>query len=157
VVRLESLLNPWVAWVIMPLFALSNAGVTVSTEALDSPGAATVAFGVAVGLALGKPLGIVGISLLAAKLNLCVLPRGVDFRGLLVVGSVGGIGFTMALFIAQLAFTDPVRLGIAKIAVLVGSLLAGVLGIAVGLLVLPKHAAHGVAQSVDDAESSTAL
>ena len=95
--------------------------------------------------------------MLAAKLNLCVLPRGVDFRGLLVVGSVGGIGFTMALFIAQLAFTDPVRLGIAKIAVLVGSLLAGVLGIGVGLLVLPKHAAHGVAESVDDAESSTAL
>src|SRR5690606_20356951 len=133
VVRLEAILHPWVAFLIMPLFALSNAGVTISLDALDSPGAMSVAVGVALGLALGKPLGIVGISMLATKLNLCTLPRGVDARGLTVVGCVGGIGFTMALFIAQLAFTDPTRLGIAKIAVLMGSLLAGLLGVTVGM------------------------
>lgn len=157
VVRLESMLNPWVAFVIMPLFALSNAGVTIRLEDLDSPGATTVALGVAVGLALGKPIGIVGISVLAAKLNVCALPRGVDFRGLLVVGTVGGIGFTMALFIAQLAFSDPTRLGIAKIAVLAGSLVAGVLGVVAGMVLLPKRGQTDVAQSVDEAERSTAL
>ena len=155
VVRLESMLNPWVAFVIMPLFALSNAGVTVDLDDLDSPGALSVALGVGVGLALGKPVGIVGISWIASKLNVCSLPRGVDLRGLIVVGSVGGIGFTMALFIAQLAFTDPTRLGIAKVAVLIGSLVAGVLGIVVGMLLLPKRAAVDVALSVDDAERST--
>lgn len=155
VVRLESMLNPWVAFVIMPLFALSNAGVTIRLDALDSPGALTVALGVGVGLALGKPIGIVGVSALAAKLNLCTLPRGVDLRGLLVVGTVGGIGFTMALFIAQLAFTDPTLLGIAKVAVLIGSFIAGILGIVLGLVLLPKQADASSAQTVDEAERST--
>jgi NhaA family Na+:H+ antiporter len=154
-VRLEAMLNPWVAFAIMPLFALSNAGVTINTEDLNSPGAATVALGVGAGLALGKPLGIVGVSWLAAKLNICTLPRGVNLRGLIVVGCVGGIGFTMALFIAQLAFTDPTRLGIAKIAVLIGSLFAGVLGMVVGMLLLPKRSKLDIAQSVDEAERST--
>ena len=157
VVRLESLLNPWVAFVIMPLFALSNAGVTIRLDELDSPGALTVALGVAVGLALGKPIGIVGVSALAARFNVCTLPRGVNLRGLFVVGAVGGIGFTMALFIAQLAFEDPTRLGIAKIAVLIGSLLAGIVGIVAGLVLLPKRTDHTSAQTVDEAERSTEL
>ncbi len=157
VVRLESMLNPWVAFVIMPLFALSNAGVTVRLDALSTPGAGAVALGVALGLSLGKPIGIVSVSLLAAKLNVCALPRGVNLRGLLVVGTVGGIGFTMALFIAQLAFTDPTRLGIAKIAVLLGSFMAGILGILAGTLLLPKHVGVGVAETVDEAEQSTEL
>lgn len=157
VVRLESGLNPWVAFVIMPMFALSNAGVTVSLDDLAAPGATTVAVGVALGLALGKPIGIVAVSLLAARVGLCALPRGVDARGLLVVGTVGGIGFTMALFIAQLAFVDPVRLGVAKIAVLVGSLLAGIFGIMVGLFVCTKPSDVDLALSVDEAERSTEL
>jgi len=157
VVRLESLLNPWVAFCIMPVFALSNAGVTLSMDALGAPGAASVAVGVAVGLCLGKPVGIVLVSLLATKLGLCTLPRGVNLRGLVVVGCVGGIGFTMALFIAQLAFRDPAQLGIAKIAVLGGSLAAGVLGVLAGLVLLPKQAEPNAAQSVDEAERSTAL
>lgn len=157
VVRLEALLNPWVAFFIMPVFALSNAGVTISMETLTAPGAATVAFGVAVGLCLGKPLGIVGVSLVARKLKLCALPRGVNVAGLLVVGCVGGIGFTMALFIAQLAFQDPTQLGVAKIAVLAGSLIAGILGIVLGMVLLPKRTEPSAAGSVDEAERSTVL
>jgi NhaA family Na+:H+ antiporter len=156
VVRLESMLNPWVAFVIMPLFALSNAGVTISMDSMAAPGATSLALGVILGLAVGKPLGIVGVSLLAARAGICSLPRGVDARGLLVVGAVGGIGFTMALFIAQLAFVDPTRLGVAKIAVLAGSLLAGVFGVLVGLFVC-KPADIDLALSVDEAERSTNL
>jgi NhaA family Na+:H+ antiporter len=75
----------------------------------------------------------------------------------LVVGAVGGIGFTMALFIAQLAFADPARLGIAKLAVLLGSLIAGVGGLVAGMVLLPKRLEAGAAVSVDEAERSTEL
>lgn len=114
-----------------------------------------IAVGVTLGLALGKPLGVVLLSLAVVKVGLCALPRGVNVRGLLVVGSVAGIGFTMALFIAQLAFTDAGHLGVAKLAILVGSLVAGVLGVVLGRALLPKHAPEGVAATADEAERST--
>ncbi len=157
VVRLEVALHPWVAYGIMPIFALANAGVTLDSVDLKSAGAMATTLGIIVGLAVGKPLGIVVLSMLAVKLGISSLPRGVNIRGLLVVGSVGGVGFTMALFIAQLAFVDPAALGVAKVAVLVGSLLAGVAGVALGLLLLPKVAGPEAAQSVHEAERSTEL
>lgn len=135
--RLEAMLHSWVAYGIMPLFALANAGVTLGSVDF-SGGGTTVFLGVSLGLLIGKPLGIVAVCLLSTRLGVAALPRGVDWRGLLVVGSVGGIGFTMALFIAQLAFTNPVLLGVSKVAVLSGSLAAGVLGILCGLVLLPK-------------------
>ena len=135
VVRLEAALNPWFAYGIMPLFALANAGVTVGAVRLDGP-SIPLAAGIALGLLLGKPVGIVAASLLAVRLRVCVLPAGLNVRGLLVVGIVAGIGFTMALFIAQLAFTDPVRLDVAKLAVLVGSGAAGLVTLAAGSLLL---------------------
>jgi NhaA family Na+:H+ antiporter len=156
VVRLETLLNPWVAFGIMPLFALANAGVTLQGVSFSGGGLA-VATGVALGLLIGKPLGIVGFCLLSTRLGISRLPRGVDWRGLLVVGLVGGIGFTMALFIAQLAFDSPDTLGVAKLAVLVGSLAAGLLGLAVGLVALPRSVDSGGAVSVTEAEASTEL
>ena len=155
--QLEMKLHPWVGLAIMPLFALANAGVTVGSVDLGAPGASAVALGVAVGLALGKPLGIVGLSYLAVVTGLSKLPRGVDFRGLLVVGLLGGIGFTMALFIGQLAFAEPASLSIAKLAVLVASAAAGIVGLAAGWLALPRHIPEGVAVSVDLAERSTNL
>ena len=157
VVRLESALNPWVAYGIMPLFALANAGVTVTAVDVSGAASASIAFGVALGLILGKPLGIVLVSMLAVRLGLCALPRGVDAKGFVVVGCVAGIGFTMALFIAQLAFRNPLYLSVAKISVLVGSLIAGVLGLVVGLVLLKSRATVGVALSADDAERSTDL
>lgn len=149
VVRLEALLHPWVAYGIMPLFALANAGVTLGAVDL-SGGGTTIFLGVALGLLIGKPVGIVAASLLSARLGIAALPRGVDLRGLLVVGMVGGIGFTMALFIAQLAFTDPVFLGVAKVAVLAASCAAGIVGALTGIVLLPKPKAVGVASAKSD-------
>ncbi len=157
VTRLEAWLHPWVAYGIMPLFALANAGVAVGGVDWQSADSLPIALGVGLGLALGKPLGIVGISLVTAKLGLCQLPRGVDVRGLLVVGSVGGIGFTMALFVAQLAFTDAEQLGVAKLAVLLGSFAAGIAGLLMGVLLLPKAAQAGATADLHEAERSTAL
>ncbi len=157
VVRLEEALNPWVAFGIMPLFALANAGVTLGSVDLGAAGAGAIALGVAVGLAVGKPAGIVGFSFLAVATGLSKPPRGVDFRGLAVVGLLGGIGFTMALFIGQLAFADAGSLGIAKLAVLVASAVAGILGLVLGWVALPRTLPEGAAISVDEAERSTDL
>jgi NhaA family Na+:H+ antiporter len=157
VVRLEAQLNPWVAYGIMPLFALANAGVTVGQVHLGQEGTSAIAVGVALGLLIGKPIGIVAASLLSVKLGLCALPRGVDWRGLLVVGAVGGIGFTMALFIAQLAFHDATQLGVAKLAILVGSLAAGIGGMILGRALLSKTGVAGAARTVTEAETSTDL
>lgn len=156
VLRLEQLLNPWVAFGIMPVFALANAGVTVGDVDLSGP-RQTIGAGVALGLLFGKPIGIVLVSLLTVKLGICALPRSVNTRGLLVVGCVGGIGFTMALFIAQLAFNNANNLGVAKVAVLIGSLVSALVGLAAGALLLPKPRPGVKAISADEAERSTEL
>ena len=153
--RLEAALHPWVAYGIMPIFALANAGVPVGSVDLGSGEASMIVLGVALGLALGKPIGIAGASLLTAKLGLCVLPKRVGFKGLLVVGCVGGIGFTMALFVAQLAFQDAAHLSVAKLAVLIGSLVAGLAGLLLGVILLPRPVAGVAGISVDQAERST--
>jgi NhaA family Na+:H+ antiporter len=128
--RLEKLLLPISAFVVVPIFALANAGVSLG----DSFGAAVrdrEAWGIVGGLVLGKTLGIFGFALLAVKLKLCVLPTHVTWRHMLGAAMLGGIGFTMSLFIAQLAFAGPEnvqRLEIAKLAVLTGSTISAVLG-----------------------------
>jgi NhaA family Na+:H+ antiporter len=154
VVRIEANLHPWVAYGIMPLFALANAGVTLDSVDLSAPGALLAALGVSLGLAVGKPVGVLAASFLAVKLGWSVLPQGVDFRGLCVVGLVAGVGFTMALFIAQLAFHDPNLLSAAKLAVLLGSGVAGVLAIAVGRFLL-REPPPGTTRDADEAERST--
>jgi NhaA family Na+:H+ antiporter len=156
VVRLEVMLNPWVAFGIMPLFALANAGVTLEGLDFAAPGALSIGLGVAIGLVVGKPLGIVGFSLLAARLGLSTLPRGVDWRGLMVVGMVGGIGFTMAIFIAHLASHNAEALGVAKLGVLIGSVVSGVIGLVAGVALL-RLDQYGAPVTVDDAERSTEL
>lgn len=132
VLSVQASLHPWVAYGIMPLFALANAGVSLGGLSFADPHAASVAMGVVLGLVLGKPVGILGLTLLAAKLRLCELPQGINVRSLLVVGSLAGIGFTMSIFIANLAFTDAALLGAAKLAVLMASLIAGVVGLMIG-------------------------
>ena len=122
--RLEHSLHPWVAYAILPLFAFFNAGVALAGLSLGS-----VAFGVALGLLLGKPLGIFLGAWLALRLGLGTLPEGVGFKGILAVGFLAGVGFTMALFIAGLAFAGEL-LDQAKVGVLGASLLAGILGFA---------------------------
>lgn len=156
VVRLQAMFHPWVAYLIMPLFALANAGVSVRGVDLGAPGAAHIAAGAALGLLIGKPVGIVAGSLLAVKLSLCALPRGVGLRELVVAGCLGGIGFTMAIFVAMLAFPAGASLAMAKLAVLVGSSMAALGGLLLGRLLLPAQRTPDVdAITVDQAETST--
>ncbi len=125
--RLEHAVQPWVAFAIVPLFALTNAGVALGGDALANAGE-PVAVGVALGLLLGKPAGIVVASAMVLRAGIVTLPAGVGWLQLWGVGWLGGIGFTTALFIAELAFEDGPSLGEAKLGILAGSLAAAVIG-----------------------------
>lgn len=125
--RFEYALHPWVMVVIMPLFALANAGVAFDAKVgstLTSP----VSMGVILGLLLGKPIGVVLFAWLAIRMDVAVLPEGVSWGHLVGVGCLAGIGFTMSLFIAGLAFDNSSLLVSAKVGVLFSSLMAGLIG-----------------------------
>jgi NhaA family Na+:H+ antiporter len=128
---LIEMLHPWVAFLIMPVFALANAGVTLGGVELDSANWSIV-LGVAFGLGIGKPVGVLLLIVLAVRVKLAVLPTGLSLRHMLVVGVVAGIGFTMSLFIAQLAFPTESALAAAKLGVLGASALAAVAGLGLG-------------------------
>jgi NhaA family Na+:H+ antiporter len=156
-------LSPWVAFGVMPLFALANAGVAVEASVVAGEGT-LVAAGAALGLLIGKPLGIVGITLALQRLRLVALPAGLSTRHVVVLGVVAGIGFTMALFVAQLAF--PVTadaaataanglLPAAKLGVLGGSVAAALAGLVLGRMLLPSTTSPSAAISADEAETST--
>ena len=147
-------LHPWIAFGIMPVFALANAGVAISGGSLDSASWSVVT-AVTVGLVVGKPIGVLLASWLTLRLGIGTLPTGMTFRHLVVLGVVAGVGFTMALFIAQLAFTDARLLAAAKLGVLAASGGAAVLGLVLGRLLLPQVDSAGAAPTADDAESST--
>jgi NhaA family Na+:H+ antiporter len=121
--RLEHALHGFSAFVVMPLFAFSNAGVTLNASALGHVTLAT-----ALGLALGKPLGITGAAMAAVKMRIAALPEGMNWMALHGCAWLGGIGFTMSLFIASLAFGGTGLLDSAKVGILGGSLFAGLLG-----------------------------
>ena len=125
--RLEITLGPWVAFFVLPLFALANAGVGIDAAA-GSALTHTVMLGGVTGLVIGKPVGIIVFSWLAVKSGLAKLPESVSWREICAIGCLAGIGFTMALFIAGLAFPEGELLRVAKIAILGGSLLAGMIG-----------------------------
>lgn len=134
VIRVQMALHPWVAFGVMPVFALANAGVSLDGIDLGAGASREIAIGVMVALLLGKPLGVVGGSWLAVRLGWCRLPVGVTWPGILLVGLLAGIGFTMSVFIANLAFTQEELLGAAKLGVLMGSLASAVLGLAWGVV-----------------------
>jgi NhaA family Na+:H+ antiporter len=128
--RLEHRLHPVASFGIVPLFALANAGVRIEAGVLDAPGAGAVALGVALGLVVGKPVGVAGATWLALRTGLGRLPGGVTLPQVLGVGAVAGIGFTVSLFITGLAF-PPGRADLdaaAKIGVLAASVLAAMAG-----------------------------
>jgi NhaA family Na+:H+ antiporter len=131
VVRMQTALHPWVAYGIMPLFALANAGVSLMGVDL-STGAQFVMLGVGLALVAGKPIGVVGATWFAVRLGWCRLAPGVSWGGVCLVGLLAGIGFTMSIFIAMLAFTDERLLNAAKLGVLLGSLIAAMLGLGWG-------------------------
>jgi NhaA family Na+:H+ antiporter len=125
--RFDKTLHPWVTFLIMPAFALANAGVVLSGDIvghLSEP----ITLGVAFGLLLGKPFGIMLASWLAVKIGWAGLPEGVTWNGIHGAAWLGGIGFTMSLFIGALAFSDQEMLARAKFGILVGSLIAGLVG-----------------------------
>ena len=136
--RLIHALHPWVAFVVMPVFALANAGVVLGGARFDGDYFWLFA-GVVAGLALGKPLGITAASLAASAAGIATRSEDITRRGVLIVGLVGGIGFTMSLFIAQLAFPPGPLLDTAKLAILVGSGAAILVGLAFGLVTRPSR------------------
>jgi NhaA family Na+:H+ antiporter len=126
--RLERGLSPWVAFVIVPVFALANAGVPLSGDAIGGLVSDPVTVGVLVGLVVGKPVGVLAASFVAVRLGIGRLPAGTGWRQMAGLGVCAGIGFTVALFVTSLSFTDPALADSAKVGILAGSLLAGVVG-----------------------------
>ncbi len=128
--RLENFLHKPVAFFVLPAFALANTGVLIGAG-WQAGLVSSNGLGIMLGLVLGKPLGIVALSFLAVALGLCRLPQDLRWRHIVGAGLLGGIGFTMSIFIANLAFApDAAAVDAAKMAILVGSLCAGVLGFA---------------------------
>lgn len=137
-------LHPWVAFLIMPLFALANAGVPFQAEDIISP----VSMAVICGLAVGKPAGILLMSWLALKLGLTRLPAGVTWRHMIGGGFLAGIGFTMALFITGLAFADETLLKTAKVGVLTGSVISAIMGVIILALGKDENKAVSASETV---------
>ena len=130
---LQARLERWIAFGIMPLFALANAGVTIGDVDLRAAPNLGVLLGAALGLFVGKPIGICIATFASVRLGLCRLPAGLGGRDVLLLGVIAGVGFTMAIFIAGLAFADaPALLAAAKLGVLLGSGAAGLAGYALG-------------------------
>ena len=125
--ELEHALMPFVTFLIMPIFALANAGVILADD-VGAVVANPIAIGIICGLVVGKPLGIWLFAWVAVKLKIAELPASMNFTQIGAVGMLAGVGFTMALFISTLAFPDPALIEIAKTGVLIGSLTSAVLG-----------------------------
>ncbi len=136
-IRLEEHLHPIQAFLILPIFALFAAGVTVDSNTLAAfP--STVSLGIIAGLLIGKQVGIVGFSFLVIKSGLTELPARVSWGQIWGVSLLGGIGFTMSIFISELAFTDDAMIADAKIAIFIASILAGICGYLILQRSLPK-------------------
>jgi NhaA family Na+:H+ antiporter len=136
--RVQMALHPWVAYGVMPIFALANAGVNLTGTDL-SAGGHLVMLGAALALVAGKPVGIISATWVATRLGWCRLAPGVSWGGVCLVGLLAGIGFTMSIFISMLAFSDQELLRAAKLGVLIGSLAATTLGLGWGALYVRRQ------------------
>ena len=157
--RLEHMLYPWVYFAVLPLFALTNADVSFLGGDVLAMVSSPVFFGVFFGLLLGKPIGILLFSFLTVKLKIANLPDHVNWIHMLGAAILGGVGFTMAIFVANLAFPDEGLVATAKLGILAASLLAGVLGFVLLLLQAKAAQKRGVAylsSSADDITRQTA-
>jgi Na+:H+ antiporter, NhaA family len=128
--QLERRLHPLSSYLVIPLFALANAGVPLGADALGRAVRSPVAWGVALGLLAGKVLGVAGASLAAVRLRLGALPEDLTMRDVLGLAALAGIGFTVSLFIAELAFSGSDLVDLAKVGILAGSLVSGLAGAA---------------------------
>jgi NhaA family Na+:H+ antiporter len=125
--RLEQSMHPFVAFVIMPIFALANAGITFSDSFFENLGS-NVSLGVIFGLVVGKFIGIVSISKILVMLKIAVLPEGVNWQHIYGAATLAGVGFTMSLFITDLAFVNPAYIIQAKIGIFIASIFCGITG-----------------------------
>jgi NhaA family Na+:H+ antiporter len=124
---LEAKLHPWSTYVVVPIFAFANTGVILTSEALKNASTSVIAWGIFAGLVIGKPVGILLAMVSAKKLNIGDYPSGARNSDVLATGSAAGIGFTVAIFISSLAFTDAAQRDIAIIAVITASIVSGLL------------------------------
>lgn len=124
---LQHFLHKPVAFIILPLFAIANTSITIGTDWQNGLGEAN-SIGILAGLILGKPLGIVAFAFTGALLGLCKLPKGLQWKNIIGVGFLGGIGFTMSIFITILAYDDVALINSSKIAIIIASIVAGLLG-----------------------------
>ena len=141
--RMQELLHPWTSFVVVPLFALANAGVTVNAQTLRDALTSPVGLGVVAGLVAGKLVGVGLVTLAAARLRLGALPRGTGPVDIMAGAALTGIGFTVSLFIVDLAFTSPELRDQAKIGILTASLIAALLGWAIFALADVRARARG--------------
>ncbi len=146
--RMEHYLHPWIAFVLLPVFAFANAGLSLKGINVASVLAQPLTIGIALGLLVGKPVGVTLFSFLAVKTNIAVLPAGVRWSHIIGAGMLGGIGFTMSLFVSNLSFVSPDLLNYSKLGILLGSILSA----AAGLLFLTCECSL---QSRREAASST--
>jgi NhaA family Na+:H+ antiporter len=126
--RLEALLHPWTSYLVIPIFALANAGIPLSTSALGDASGSRVTIGVVLGLVVGKLVGISAFAWLAARLGLARLPEDLSWRDVVGMAGIAGIGFTVSIFVAGLAYGEQGLQDEAKIGVLVASVLSAGLG-----------------------------
>ena len=129
--ELEDRLHPVVSFLVLPLFALANAGVVFDASTIEAAAGREVAVAVALALVLGKLAGIAGAALAALRLRLGTLPEGVDLRSVIGIAALGGIGFTVSLFITPLAYDDPLLVDGAKLGILAGSIASAAVGVAI--------------------------
>ena len=129
--KLEHAMHPFVTFIIIPIFALANAGVSVLDIDMNELFSTNVATGVALGLLVGKVAGVVGFTWLCVKMKIAPFPDGMNMKNLLGLGLLASIGFTMSLFVTELAFTHEAYKVQAKVGIFVASIIGGILGYAV--------------------------
>jgi NhaA family Na+:H+ antiporter len=122
---IENRLHPWSSFVIVPIFAFANTGVVISQDSISAALNSPIAWGIFVGLVLGKPVGIFATIYLSKRVNIGELPEGAGPKSIFATGSAAGIGFTVAIFIANLAFTDPKVQDLAVVSIISASVISG--------------------------------
>ncbi|MBU6328805.1 MAG: Na+/H+ antiporter NhaA [Acidobacteria bacterium] len=151
--RLVDRLLPWTSYVIIPIFALCNAGILLTGEALRQAAGSSVTWGVAIGLVVGKTVGVCGAALLAIRLGIAVRPRGATNLHMLGIAMAAGIGFTVALFVTGLAFDEPTFTDQAKVGILLASAVAAVLsGLVLRLAAARSSAGELAIEAAENAE-----
>jgi NhaA family Na+:H+ antiporter len=136
---LEERIHPWSSFIIVPLFAFANTGVVITSDSINDAVNSPIAWGIFAGLVIGKPIGVLASVFIARKINLGQYPQGAKSVDILATGSAAGIGFTVAIFIANLAFSDPATQDLAIFAVIIASLVSAVLSVLLFKLVSKKR------------------